>query len=186
MIQKIDTISSDGVGDGSPILSISFSIYLKTNPVDLLYTFKILSLLYASARIGYTSRTYLCDLRCRFASGRRSGNMRLFSVLLLSFVSARGYGKVKNEERKVLRATFFILHFSLFTLHCSFFTFLSLLNQLLCVRLSVFDNAHKVQSCRQPGHRDLERRLIRPERAQHPHTAPDLDFVSASVGREHA
>ncbi|WP_221620723.1 hypothetical protein, partial [Tannerella forsythia] len=27
-------------------------------------------------------------------------DMRLFSVLLLSFVSARGYGKVKNEERK--------------------------------------------------------------------------------------
>ena len=85
--------------------------------------------------------------------------------LLLSFVSARGYGKVKNEERKVLRATFFILHFSLFTLHFSLFTFLSLLNQLLRIRLSVFDNAHKVQSCRQSGHRDLERRLIRPERA---------------------
>jgi len=179
LIQKIDTISSDGVGDGSPILSISFSIYLKTNPIDLLYTFKILSLLYASARIGYTSRTYLCDLRCRFASGRRSGNMRFFSVLLLSFVSARGYGKVKNEERKVLRATFFILHFSLFT-------FLSLLNQLLCIRLSVFDDAYEVQSCRQSCHRDLECRLIRPERAQHPHTAPDLDFVGASVGREYA
>ena len=52
--------------------------------------------------------------------------------------------------------------------------------------LSVFDNAHKVQSCRQSGHRDLERRLIRPERAQHRHTAPELDFVGASVGREHA
>ena len=62
----------------------------------------------------------------------------------------------------------------------------SLLNQLLCVRLSVFDNAHKVQSCRQSCHRDLERRLIRPERAQHRHTAPELDFVGASVGREHA
>ena len=62
----------------------------------------------------------------------------------------------------------------------------SLLNQLLCIRLSVFDHAHEVQSCRQSGHRDLECRLIRPERAQHPHTAPDLDFVGASVGREHA
>ena len=62
----------------------------------------------------------------------------------------------------------------------------SLLNQLLCVRLSVFDDAHEVQSCRQSGHRDLERRLIRPERAQHRHTAPELDFVSASVGREYA
>ena len=67
-----------------------------------------------------------------------------------------------------------------------FFTFLSLLNQLLRVRLSVFDHAHEVQSCRQSGHRDLECRLIRPERAQHRHTAPELDFVSASVGREHA
>ena len=71
-------------------------------------------------------------------------------------------------------------HFSLFI-----FRF-SLLNQFLRVRLSVFDHAHEVQSCRQSGHRDLERRLIRPERAQHPHTAPDLDFVSASLGREHA
>ena len=62
----------------------------------------------------------------------------------------------------------------------------SLLNQLLCVRLSVFDDAHEVQSRRQSGHRDLERRLIRPERAQHRHTAPDLDFVGGSVGREHA
>ena len=70
-------------------------------------------------------------------------------------------GLWESEKRKVLRATFFILHFSLFTLHCSFFTFLSLLNQLLRIRLSVFDNAHKVQSCRQSGHRDLERRLIR-------------------------
>ena len=61
----------------------------------------------------------------------------------------------------------------------------SLLNQLLCVRLSVFDNAHKVQSCRQSGHRDLECRLIRPERAQHRHTAPELDFVGGSVGRKH-
>lgn len=49
--------------------------------------------------------------------------MRFFSVLLLSFVSARGYGKVKNEERKVLRATFFILHFSLFTFRFSLFVF---------------------------------------------------------------
>ena len=62
----------------------------------------------------------------------------------------------------------------------------SLLNQLLCVRLSVFDHAHEVQSCRQSGHRDLECRLIGPERAQHRHTAPELDFVSASVGREYA
>ena len=62
----------------------------------------------------------------------------------------------------------------------------SLLNQLLCVRLSVFDDAHEVQSCRQSGHRDLECRLIGPERAQHRHTAPDLDFVGGSVGREHA
>ena len=62
----------------------------------------------------------------------------------------------------------------------------SLLNQLLCVRLSVFDDAHEVQSCRQSGHRDLECRLIGPERAQHRHTAPDLDFVGGSVGREYA
>ena len=105
---------------------------------------------------------------CRLQSEKRYLTPQFiqeFPFLLLSFVSARGYGKVKNEERKVLRATFFILHFSLFTLHCSFFTFLSLLNQLLCVRLSVFDNAHKVQSCRQSCHRDLERRLICPERA---------------------
>ena len=62
----------------------------------------------------------------------------------------------------------------------------SLFNQLLRIRLSVFDDAHEVQSCRHSGHRDLECRLIRPERAQHRHTAPELDFVGASVGREHA
>ena len=151
--------------------------------------------------------------------------MRLFSVLLLSFVSARGYGKVKNEERKTkspsgsifhsslftFHSSFFTFHFSLFTLHFSlfvfhfsFFTFhfslfvfhfslftfrfslFSLLNQLLRIRLSAFDDAHEVESCRQSGHRDLECRLIGPERAQHRHTAPELDFVSASIGREHA
>ena len=94
--------------------------------------------------------------------------------------------KTKNEKRKVLRAPFFTLHFSLFTFHFSLFTFHLLFNQLLRIRLSVFDDAHEVQSCRQSGHRDLECRLIGPERAQHRHTAPELDFVGASVGREHA
>ena len=88
-------------------------------------------------------------------------------------------GLWESEKRRTKSPSGSIFHFSLFTLH-------SLLNQLLRIRLSVFDNAHKVQSCRQSGHRDLERRLIRPERAQHRHTAPDLDFVGGSLGREYA
>ena len=51
---------------------------------------------------------------------------------------------------------------SLFTFSFSLFSFF---DQLLRMRLSVFDDAHEVQSCRQSGHQDLERRLIRPERA---------------------
>ena len=95
-------------------------------------------------------------------------------------------GLWESEKRRTKSPSGYIFHSSLFTFYSSLFTFLSLLNQLLRIRLSVFDNAHKVQSCRQSGHRDLERRLIRPERAQHRHTAPELDFVGASVGREHA
>ena len=120
LIQKIDTISSDGVGDGSPILSISFSIYLKTNPVDLLYTFKILSLLYASARY----RIYVPNVSVRLTVSFRLRQAEWEHAALLRsapFFRVRK-GLWESEKRRTKSPSGYIFHSSLFTFHFLLFT----------------------------------------------------------------
>ena len=65
--------------------------------------------------------------------------------------------------------------------HCFYTASFSrlILDQLLGVGLSIFDDAHEVEPGRKSRDRDLEGRLIRLERSQHRQPAPKLDFIRA-------